>query len=349
MRMSSPALRRQMATLVGMLLSVISQMIWWSSPAESQSFLQQLFGMAPPPQLRHTLPPQRLDPRAVAIPLYMPPQSPRSGDDWSKPRTTPSPEGSGSYTTVCVRMCDGFHFPISYKVQRSRFYRDADICRSRCGMADSRLFYHPSTGSNANMNSAVDLTGRSYADLPIAFLHRKRLVSGCTCRPEPWSEASANRHERYAAAENPITRDRNRAATTGLPTEALTVVAGNYSQPAKSKGNTSALLVSGPDGLDSNDDKAVTADVSASNSSSSDDQATPTPTPEAVALTKRRPAKSVATSTNSRSATRLSQTSPRTTVSRGPVRPVVATAPPRKSKGTTIASAAKLTWPGDAR
>ena len=350
--MQSPALRRQLVTSFSMLLSVITQMIWWSSPAEShpflqQSLLQQLFGIGPPPQVHHALPPpQRLAPRAGAIPFDMPPLSPRSNESWSKPRTSSTPEGSGSYTTVCVRMCDGFHFPISYKIQRSRFYRDADICRSRCGMADARLFYHPSTGSNADMNAAVDLTGRSYADLPIAFLHRKRRVSGCTCRPEPWSTASTSRHERYAAAEDPITRDRNGAPTKdlpadGMPTDNLTVVAGNYSKAVKSDANTAGRPDNGPAGLDSSDDKATSADASDANSASREVR------PASVA--KRRPARSVATPTNSRSAVRTAQTSQRITTHRGQTRPVVATALPRKSTGTTIASAAKLTWPGDAR
>ena len=67
---------------------------------------------------------------------------------WRSPRETSrgysggitgGKEGSGSYTTVCVRMCDGYYFPISHRVPRNRFYRDADVCRSRCDMGDAPL------------------------------------------------------------------------------------------------------------------------------------------------------------------------------------------------------------------
>lgn len=145
--------------------------------------------------------------------------APQAGTaDREAPRSV-APEGSGSYTTMCVRMCDGFFFPISHRVQRSRFHRDADACRSRCGASESRLFYH-STGSD--MQSAVDLTGRSYARLPIAFRHRKQLVSGCSCRPEPWSVEAQIRHEGYALAAGQSVPGGGRSMGS------FAVVAGNY-------------------------------------------------------------------------------------------------------------------------
>jgi hypothetical protein len=46
----------------------------------------------------------------------------------------------------------------------------------------------------------VDLDGRPYRSLPTAFLHRARYVADCTCRGNPWDEASVAQHRAYAEA-----------------------------------------------------------------------------------------------------------------------------------------------------
>jgi hypothetical protein len=48
----------------------------------------------------------------------------------------------GTYRTLCVRLCDGFHFPVSDSTRRERFSGDAKQCEQRCP-ARSRLFVHP--------------------------------------------------------------------------------------------------------------------------------------------------------------------------------------------------------------
>jgi len=128
------------------------------------------------------------------------------------------------YTTMCVRMCDGYYFPISHRVSRSRLHDDADVCRSRCSDSVAQLFYFPAPGGS--MHTAVDLNGRGYASLPIAFQHRKRLVAGCTCRPEPWSEGAKARHHGYALAEG-VTLVGGSAEIRG-GTGSLEIVAGGY-------------------------------------------------------------------------------------------------------------------------
>jgi hypothetical protein len=102
-----------------------------------------------------------------------------------------------TYRTVCVRLCDGYYFPIRHGVTRASFTDDAAACQARCPR-ESQLFYLPATGE---MHDAVAVDGGTrYRNLPNAFRYRKALVDGCTCRPEPWSEEAARRHARYAAA-----------------------------------------------------------------------------------------------------------------------------------------------------
>jgi hypothetical protein len=87
----------------------------------------------------------------------------------------------GGYRTLCVRLCDGFYFPISFSTSLSALSRDAAQCSASCGEA-GRLFYHPNPGGS--VESMTDLTGRAYISLPTAFSYRKRLLAGCSCRPQ---------------------------------------------------------------------------------------------------------------------------------------------------------------------
>src|SRR5262245_492851 len=45
--------------------------------------------------------------------------------------------------TLCVRLCDGFYFPISNAIPRSELARDATRCSAGCGV-EAQLFYHAS-------------------------------------------------------------------------------------------------------------------------------------------------------------------------------------------------------------
>jgi len=107
------------------------------------------------------------------------------------------PNAPQAYRTVCVRLCDGYYFPLSASSPRARLHRDDDLCRNSCE-SGARLFYHP---VSKDIDDAVDLEGQPYARLPNAFRYRKALKQGCTCRPEPWSEEARQRHDRYVSAE----------------------------------------------------------------------------------------------------------------------------------------------------
>jgi hypothetical protein len=94
-------------------------------------------------------------------------------------------------------MCDGYYWPISSSAQHGKFYSDAKVCQASCDM-EARLFYLPRASDD--IASMRDLTGRVYGRLPAAFAYRKAMDGACLCKPEPWSEAQALRHQAYAAA-----------------------------------------------------------------------------------------------------------------------------------------------------
>jgi hypothetical protein len=118
-------------------------------------------------------------------------------DSYERDSDGGDPAPATTYRTLCVRLCDGFYFPISFATGGGGLSRDADRCSASCG-AEARLFYYESPGGD--VSSMVDLTGLAYSALPNAFRYRKTLVEGCQCRPQPWSEAEVQRHREYAGA-----------------------------------------------------------------------------------------------------------------------------------------------------
>ena len=97
---------------------------------------------------------------------------------------------------MCVRLCDGYYFPISYATTREHFARDAKQCERSCG-SPARLYAYENPGQEPEQME--DLRGSPYASLKTAFQFRQSYDAACTCRPQPWDEASLARHQRYAA------------------------------------------------------------------------------------------------------------------------------------------------------
>lgn len=104
-----------------------------------------------------------------------------------------------TYRTMCVRLCDGAYFPISYATTRDRFARDEAECASRCGVA-TRLFTFANPGGSPDIMQ--DREGRSYIALPTAFQFRREVVAGCSCKAQPWEEASRERHRLFALEQD---------------------------------------------------------------------------------------------------------------------------------------------------
>jgi hypothetical protein len=124
---------------------------------------------------------------------------------WSEPR-------SGGYRTVCVRLCDGYAFPISFSASEWTLSRDQMTCSNACPGA--RLYHGYSRGGVNDLNDMVDLTGQPYARLKTANLFRTQYVEDCKCKPHPWEQASVDRHRMYALEEQ--RRKGNRAVVAEL-------------------------------------------------------------------------------------------------------------------------------------
>jgi hypothetical protein len=106
----------------------------------------------------------------------------------------PSPGFSSgdTYRTVCVRMCDGYYYPISFATNQSRLAEDERICQRSCPAAEVMLFSHRNPGED--IAQAVSNSGQLYSALPNAFRYRQAFDASCSCRPAGQTWAQALKH-----------------------------------------------------------------------------------------------------------------------------------------------------------
>lgn len=95
---------------------------------------------------------------------------------------------TGTYRTMCVRACDGYYFPISFRASPASFGRDEDACRARCPGTDVGLYVYRNPGEAAEQ--MVSLAGEPYAALPNAFRFRHAYDRACACPPVPAGETT---------------------------------------------------------------------------------------------------------------------------------------------------------------
>jgi hypothetical protein len=109
---------------------------------------------------------------------------------------------NGRYRSVCVRLCDGFFYPVSYATYGARLGQDATQCQSTCA-APAELYVYRNPGQD--IEQAVSLNGSAYMDLPVALRFRKEYVKGCSCKQAEYNpteiEAASKRAEADPAAQ----------------------------------------------------------------------------------------------------------------------------------------------------
>ena len=126
-----------------------------------------------------------------------------------------TPQGSG-YRTVCVRMCDGYYYPISYSASPAKFPEDERTCQASCPASEAVLFTHRNPGED--INQAVSTGGQLYTSIPNAFKYRQAFDNACSCRRsgESWSQALKGIQDPTAAPTD-ITVSEERAKQMSQP------------------------------------------------------------------------------------------------------------------------------------
>jgi hypothetical protein len=105
------------------------------------------------------------------------------GEEGDSPRSNPNQFGQlpfATYRTLCVRLCDGYYFPVSFSTLPNHFQRDAEVCQSQCA-APAELFYHQNPGGAVEQMISVG-SQQPYTSLKTAWRYRKEFVNGCSCK-----------------------------------------------------------------------------------------------------------------------------------------------------------------------
>ncbi|HVY44037.1 MAG TPA: DUF2865 domain-containing protein [Hyphomicrobiaceae bacterium] len=103
-----------------------------------------------------------------------------------------------TYRTLCVRLCDGFYFPVSFSTLPNHFQRDAEVCQSRCA-APAELYYYQNPGGAVEQMVSAN-SQQPYTSLKSAFRYRKEYVPGCSCKQAEYSPSAGERPDRKAEA-----------------------------------------------------------------------------------------------------------------------------------------------------
>lgn len=97
--------------------------------------------------------------------------------------------GHAGARSVCVRLCDGYHFPVADAPSGGGVAAHEAICSSTCPGAPTRLYVIPS-GTDDISRAYSAREGRPYAALPVALRHTNKRDLTCSCRRNNESQAS---------------------------------------------------------------------------------------------------------------------------------------------------------------
>jgi hypothetical protein len=126
-----------------------------AQPASAQGIFESIFG-----GFRHAIEGRRQPTNITAF-----------ADPFSSRVNEPRRADIGPAKAFCVRISDGFYFPVQSRPGLSA----AQSCNVFCPSSKTALY------SGSHIDSAVAGDGSRYEDLDNAYLYRKQLVEGSTC------------------------------------------------------------------------------------------------------------------------------------------------------------------------
>lgn len=116
-----------------------------------------------------------------------------------------------TYRTLCVRLCDGYYFPVSFSTLPNHFQRDADLCQSQCA-APAELFYHQNPGGA--VEQAVSVSNQEpYTGLKTAWRYRKEYVQGCSCKEAEYVPPQGGDRKAEGPTTTPATSAGSKSST----------------------------------------------------------------------------------------------------------------------------------------
>ena len=101
--------------------------------------------------------------------------------------------GGGTYRTLCVRLCDGYYFPIASAARRSQFPVDDQACQSMYASPGQAELFIQRQGQD--VTDATSLDGKRYGDQPYALAYRQSYAPSCAVELQGGLKALAQRYE----------------------------------------------------------------------------------------------------------------------------------------------------------
>ncbi|WDR02809.1 DUF2865 domain-containing protein [Devosia algicola] len=90
--------------------------------------------------------------------------------------------GSGTVRTVCVRLSDGYFWPVSYATLPDMVGNDAAMCKQQCPGTPVDIYYYDNPGQEPEQMR--NMFNQPYSALPNAFRYRREYDRSSTCKPD---------------------------------------------------------------------------------------------------------------------------------------------------------------------
>ncbi|WEJ57531.1 DUF2865 domain-containing protein [Devosia sp. FJ2-5-3] len=97
-------------------------------------------------------------------------------------------QGYSTVRTVCVRLSDGYFWPISYSTLTDYIGNDAQQCQAMCPNTPVELYYYDNPGQEPEQMR--NMGGTPYTSLGTAFAYRTKFDSDASCRVAPKSDGT---------------------------------------------------------------------------------------------------------------------------------------------------------------
>ena len=80
--------------------------------------------------------------------------------------------------TLCVRLSDGYYWPISFSTTKVYLSADEQTCKKLGAPGELEMYYHRNPGEDSD--SMINMAGKLYKSLPNAFLFRQKFIPNNT-------------------------------------------------------------------------------------------------------------------------------------------------------------------------
>lgn len=99
-------------------------------------------------------------------------------------------QGYNTVRTVCVRLSDGYFWPVSYSTIPDYVGNDAATCQQMCPNTQVDLYYYDNPGQEPEQMR--NISGSLYTSLPTAFAYRTNFDKSATCHAAPVADGSVS-------------------------------------------------------------------------------------------------------------------------------------------------------------